>query len=452
MFESLPGLLLLIPLLTAFLIRLIPRHLSRVAAAAGALVALVLYLLLVSVPLDFPAEVAIEWQLWRQNWELSAGTWTIMRLVYITAAVLFLLAVFWLQEGEFVAAGLASLSPLAASLMLPFAPAAVALILATLAMVIMVQAGNHESAAAPLRYFLLTGLAFPFLLLAGWMLISEQLVFADVVWRLLAVGLALLLAGFPFHIWVRPLVSEAPSLALLFLFGLVHVVFLVFTFDLLQDSSFLDNNDRFHTLLRWSGIATTLVGVILTWRPQSHRHLLGALLLLDLGSAIVAVSLGNEGLRPALLLVSGRFISLFLVLAALRLAQRQSVPDAALSASSLFHQIPWSTLLFAYGLFSLVGLPLTPGFAGRWALLALAADHSLLSAVVLLLALAGGTVGLLIYVCKLDRPSRVTEPIVERTLAPRNLIAPLLLAIAFVLALLPQPLLTFATYLATLLA
>lgn len=421
------------------------------AAGGGVLVALLLYVLLVAVPLDFGGRAVIEWELWRQSWQLTAGTWTIMRLLYGAATLLFLLAIFCPQEGEFVAAGLATLAPLTASLMLPVAPGVVALLLATTAVVIMVQANNHEATPAAMRYFLLTTLAFPFLLLAAWMLNSEQLVFTNVVWRLLAIGLALLLAGFPFHIWVRPLVSQAPTLALLFLFGLVQLVLLVFTFNLLQGDLLLENSDRFLTILRWSGVATAVVGSILAWHPSDSRRLLGALLLLDLGSAVVAVSLGSEGLRPALLLLAGRFISLLLILTALTLAQRPLVADEEPFATSHAHQIPWSSFLFAYGMLSLIGLPLTPGFAGRWALLSLAATHSLLPVTVLLLALAGGTVGLFIYLRDRAASSPTAGPVVERSLFPRHLLGPLLLAAGFILALFPHPLLAFATRLATLL-
>jgi NADH:ubiquinone oxidoreductase subunit 2 (subunit N) len=346
---------------------------------------------------------------------------------------------------EIVAAGLAALAPLPAALMLPTPLGAVALLLAAVPTVVMLQAAGHADAnRAALRYFIFTTLAIPFLLLAGWMVLSEQFVFASIFWRLLLAGLALLLAGFPFHIWVRPLLEVAPSLLLPFFFGLVHLILLAFSFRLLQDNALLEGNRQLYPLLRWIGVATALVGAVLAWKPRATRQLVGALLLIDLGSGIAAVSLGDQGIRPALLLIQSRFLSLLLILSGLSLLHYAVPPASGPGSKFRLPRRVWATALFLYGAISLLGLPLTPGFSGRWALLALMATRSLWPPAILLLAMAGGTAGLLahLHVLSASRPGDPApfEP------APLSLraISLFMLTVAILFALFPSLLISLS--------
>jgi|GEM_PF-1962537 len=475
MLQSLPALLLILPLLAALVAWLLPSRWSRGTAGGGALLLVLFYLYLASLPLDFSATAAVEWELWGQTWLLTGGTWTILHLLYLGTAVLFLLVTFWPAtarslastpssslSSEFVSAGLAALTPLAAALMLPTALGAVALLLAAICVSIMIRpATSAASGRAALRYFIFATLALPFLLLAGWMVSSEQLVFAGVVWRLLLLGFALLLAGFPFHIWVRSLVATAPPLLLPFLFGLVHLILLVYGFRLLQENPFLESTPQFYALLRWLGVGTAVVGAILAWKPRDRGRLLGALLLLDLGSSIMALSLGAPGIRPALLLIHSRYFSLLLVLVGLTWLRHPFHPGTESPSAHAVSQVPWASTLFVYGSLSLLGLPLTPGFAGRWALLSLVAANSLWPAVILLLATVAATAGLIVHLPAVMRP--LMRPPLMRPLpgsppadleaaqplpSPLQVISILLLVIAIILALFPAPLMTFAARLA----
>lgn len=471
MLQSLPAFLLILPLLAALVAWLLPSRWSRGTAGGGALLLGLFYLYLASLPLNFSATAAVEWELWGQTWLLTGGMWTILHLLYLGTAVLFLLAALWPAtarslastpssslSSEFVSAGLAALAPLAAALMLPTTLGAVALLLAAICVIIMIRpATNAASGRAALRYFILTTLALPFLLLAGWMVASEQLVFAAVVWRLLLLGIALLLAGFPFHIWVRSLVATAPPLLLPFLFGLVHLILLVYGFRLLRENPFLEGTPQFYALLRWLGVGTAVVGAILAWKPRDRGRLLGALLLIDLGSSIMALSLGEPGIRPALLLIPSRYFSLLLVLAGLTLLRH---PGTKFPSAHAVSQVPWASTLFVYGCLSLLGLPLTPGFAGRWALLSLVAANALWPAVILLFATVAATAGLIVHLPTVMRPlmRRPMRPLTgsppadleaaQPLPAPLHLISILLLVIAIILALFPAPLITFTARLA----
>src|SRR5690606_30711191 len=128
------------------------------------------------------------------------------------------------QGPDFAPAGLALLSPLAIALMWrPFVfGVAVLLVIAALAAVL-AQSGRIGNTRAALRYLLMTVLAVPLFLLAGWMLESQGGALLSTIWRLLLVGFLILLASFPFHIWVRPLISEAAPLAAAYLFGPVQL-------------------------------------------------------------------------------------------------------------------------------------------------------------------------------------------------------------------------------------
>ena len=76
------------------------------------------------------------------------------------------------------------------------------------------------------------------------------------------------------------------------------------------------------------------------------------------------------------------------------LLRGQTPADSFQAAGKMVRRSPWGVVLFIYGVMSLAGLPLTPGYSGRWIVMSVAAAQSPWLAGLLLLAAASSLFGL----------------------------------------------------------
>ena len=391
------------------------------AAIGGFLSAIVLRFMLGAIPLEptTAAEAGAffsggEFFLLGRALILTETTRAVLMTMYTGAALLFLLSAIWPQGSDFVVAGLAVLAPLAVVLQAePFSFGAVAMLIAAAFLVPLAHTGRSGETVAPMRYLFLTALALPPLLVAGWMLESEQLVLAGAIWRLILLGILLLVGGFPFHVWLRPLFEEAPPLATVFVLTIVQLAAVTFAWQLLQRFPGVQANVRFVTLLAWGGAVTALVAALLTFNEGKPRHLLSYTALGDIGAALVALSLEPGSGEVARTIIIARFVSLTIAAAGLLIWEKAPInlPARLLRGGATTDRL--STLLFAFGVLSLAGLPLTAGFSGRWAAISLAGSSSLWLALPLLLATTAPVLGLIRVF--LPGPAQAVEgsPVVE---------------------------------------
>ncbi|MCB8946172.1 MAG: hypothetical protein H6658_20705 [Ardenticatenaceae bacterium] len=381
-----PVLLLIGPLLGGLLI--VPlRRWQWVTAVSGLLITAVLWLMLRAIPLQ-PTAIELSTRLfagdtyflWEQPLLLTEAVQSLLLLLYAVSGGLFLLSGWWPSGHNFVPMALAVLSPLAAALMIrPFTLGAICLLIAIASLVLIIQSERAGTVRPALRFLLIGLLATCLFLLAGWMIGPDQTGLQATASRLLVVAFAMLMAGFPFYIWVIPAAKRTPLLARVFVLSLMPLVVTLFLFHLRQEHPWLLQDAQFALWLRWSGLLTVLVAGLsaLTADP---RRLLGALVLLDMGLALVGLAVGL-GETAVITLHLTRAVSLLLAGIGLERDNR---------------------LLYAYGCASLLGLPLTPGFWGHWPLLSQAPDITF--ALLLLAGLAGGLLG---WWYQLHRPSEV---------------------------------------------
>jgi formate hydrogenlyase subunit 3/multisubunit Na+/H+ antiporter MnhD subunit len=313
--------------------------------------------------------------LWQQPLVLTDTIQSLLLLIYALSGVLFLLSGLWPQGYNFVPVALVSLAPLAGALLIrPFTFGAVFLLVAMAGVVLLIQSERAGTVRPALRYVLLGLLATCLLLIAGWLICPEQTGLQTTAARLLAVAFVMLMAGFPFYIWVIPAASRTPLLARVFVLAIVPLVVSVFLLAVLAEYDWLAQDVQFQLWLRWSGLLTVLVAGLsaLTADP---RRLLGSLVLLDMGVVILALASADQQTLVLLHLARGTG----LLLAGIGLEQPAR----------------WRRWLFLYGCASLLGLPFTPGFFGRWAIITQLPDTS--AVVLLTLGLAGGLFGLWHY-------------------------------------------------------
>lgn len=381
------------PLLFALITLVVQRRWPLAAAITGGVAALFMGLL---APVGTAGESI---QLFGGGLSLTQQASSLLRLLYAGAALLFFLSARWPQGPRFVPAGLGALALLAATVMVqPFSSGMVTLLAAAAFLAVMVQAGRQGSTLASLRYLTMAALALPFLLVAVWMLGSDQPALTASVGRVLLAGTALLLAGFPFHIWVRPVVDDAPPLVTVFLFTLTPAVTVFLLFNLLQQHPIVIQETAFPAVLRWSGALVAVTGGLLALNAGTLRSLWGCLLLVELGGALMLVAAGPVGQQAVFAGLGLRFVTLLFGAVGLILLELDPEPGERRAGAS--RRKRWAWVLFGYGALSLVGLPLTPGFLARWPAVTVsfwpvAGGASLWPAAFLLIGMALAAAGLL---------------------------------------------------------
>jgi hypothetical protein len=313
-------------------------------------------------------------------------------LVYPALALLFLVT--WFRPGglAIVPLGLAALSPLAAALMVSPAGFGTVLILAATAVLIpALYAGRYDVAAATWRYFALTAVAVAPLLL----LISPSPEGTPVSWFVPLLAATSLLGSFPFHTWVGGLGRRSPYPALALALGLTPIVVVVLLQTFVDSAPAVRGSVEFQAAIRWSAILSALVAAFQVARAADWRGVVAGLLVLDAGLlAAITLAPGTAGLIIALPALIGRFLSLLLLAMGLGWATSGDPPvDTSSGRWSWVAKLP--ALAAFYGLLSLIGLPLTPGFAGRWAEVALVAGGGAWSGLLPVLSLAAATVATL---------------------------------------------------------
>jgi hypothetical protein len=289
-----------------------------------------------------------------------------------------LLALHWFRpvSRSFVAVALALLSPLAAALLiaplgLGLALLAVALALAAVAL----YGGRYAAAGAAWRAFLLGVLGLLPLLWVAWAQAAGQT--GAALPLVMALSTLLLLGGFPFHVGLRSVARWSPPGALALALGPAQIVVVALLFGLLDLTPVARAAAEFQAALRGSALLAALLAAFLMQRERTWRGVLSGALLLDAGGlTLAALAPGAAGLAVALAALTGRTLSLLLIALSL------SWPAGGERRADGLRRA-----LLLYGALSLLGLPLTPGFAGRWAQVSLLGAAWPWAAVLLLAAL-----------------------------------------------------------------
>ncbi len=455
-----PFLLIIGPFAGAFLALLFNRW-RRISTIIGVVATWWQWVMVVTLPLTpTTIERMTRWfsgdtfLIFGQSMIITEGIRSLVLFLYAGASFLFLLSFLFPQGRYFVSGTLASLAPLAALLMIESVVIRVLLLLMAIAIIsVVIQSDKAGSTQASLRYLLMGILALPTFLVAGWMLSGEQLTVVRSALNYLLIGIVILSAGFPFHIWVRPIVTESSPLVLPFVFGLVQLVITAFIFDLVITYPWLKENDVFIRALGISGLVTVLLAGILAVIATDFNRLLGALLLLDLGMSVLFVAIGGyNGWQTAVVTHISRFVSLILAGIGIGLMRSYGFDGELQIRQGLGRKVPVAISLFAYGSLSLLGMPLTLSFGSRWELL----SHVRVAIQIpglpylLLLAMIAGLFGLLKALIRLL--ARTDEATVSfKKLPYTSWLSVIILVIGIWFALFPQVLYTYAFYLADLL-
>ncbi len=381
--------------------------------------------------------------------QMTSSFQNLLVLTSLALGILYLFAVFLPQDPTYHIIGLAVLSPLSGALMAD--PPVFGVILYLVAagfLAIFIQGGRAGSTLSALRFLIMAILASMILLVADWMDSANQTAYAVGTARLFSLAFVILLAGFPFHIWIAPLVNESTSLIPGVAVGLTQLLVIYFCIGLLQTNPALRVNLEFNLLLRMSGLIAIVLAAFLALTVGSYGRLLGYVLLLDTGSVLIALSFpGGDGFQAALSIGLMRIFGLILAGVGLGLLRRQMSPDEVtagnlLAGRGLVRMTPIGTALYLFGGLSLAGAPLTPGFFGRWSTVALIAEESSWQGTLVIIAVIACTLALirgLIVLLDTSGPVAESQMVQEHRLL--KVASTILLVAGAILTLFPQLLL-----------
>lgn len=381
----------------------------------GSILILVIGLIQISIDGGRGALGTDRWLVFGREIALSEPIWWTLLTTYIVMGVIFLISFVFVQSTIFIPLGIGLLSPLAAAIMVrPFVFGAVLLLMVASAVALLIQGERAGSTLASWRHLAIYALAPPLLLIAGWLLETDQSQLLRTAPTLFSIAFIILLVGFPFHIWVAPASTETDSLVLVVALGLVQLIVIFFCINLLRSNPIVLRSSQFSLFLRSSGIITLLLASILVLTAPSVGRLIGYLIMIDLGSTIYALALNSDGgLELSIKLILLRTLSLLLIATGLSMVnqitkKKDGNRPPATSVQSIYRGIgrtyPMATLILIYGALSMIGAPLTPGFSGKWALVSLASQQSTQGAIIIVIALTAGIVGLIRWVVKFWEP------------------------------------------------
>lgn len=440
-----PLLLLFLPIVGAFIAYILRRW--KPARLITALVTLGLLILVVALTRE--NQIASEtgsnqflssvWLIFGRSFQVNSFVRQALLLIYCGIGLAVLLSAVLPQGRLFIPLVLLILTPVAGVLLaeqVEYAAAFVLILSAALAVII--QADRAGSTLTSLRYLILAVMALPMVLAVSWLLQSGQPTANSWASLLMLLAFLILLAAFPFQIWIGPTITESRSLVPYVVFGLAQIVIVLFCLKLITLAPGIYGNARFLEILRISGALTIIAGAILILLAPSLDRLIGYLLLIDIGATAMTFGLGGKaGLELTGYLVLNRSIGLVIAgfglgLIRFRIPDLQDRTRNGGKLTGLAWQSPLGLALFIYGGLSLAGLPLTPGFAGHWALVTLVGARQSWQAIVLIIALITSLFGVVKMVLPMYAPGTglvEKEPRLMRITAGLLLIAGLLATI-----------------------
>ncbi|MCY4453347.1 MAG: monovalent cation/H+ antiporter subunit D family protein [Immundisolibacterales bacterium] len=267
--------------------------------------------------------------------------------------------------------------------------------ISSLSTYVLVSLGTRrEALVAALRYLVLGTVGATFFLIGVGLLyqVTGTLNMGDLATRIaqlgphrtvtaafgfLAVGIAVKSAVYPLHTWLPNAYAFAPSAVSAFLAGtatkvslylLLRFLFTVFGHEFVAGGPV-------PVLLALTGVAAVVAASVAAVRQDDAKRLLGFSSVAQIGYLVLGVSLlTTEGVAASLIHLFGHALmktALFVCLGAIvyRIGSAR-IDDMA----GIAKRMPWTCAALVVGGLSLIGVPLTAGFVGKWYLVAAALE------------------------------------------------------------------------------
>lgn len=403
-----PFLLVALPLLAAGLTYVV-RHSAILAAIVAAATTSVLAFLCLRLPLDRSAfvlgqEVAFGQPVvvLGQSLQLEAAGQSFLAFIFVLSTVFYLVAWRISQGRSFFPFSLAILALYALAILLQvFSLSVLVLALGGALTVFIIQGGQLGSVRGAQRYLMVTLLAVPLLLVAGWLgePLPSGVQNAEMIRRALvpaALGFGLLLAAFPFGTWMPAVAAEAPPIVTAFVFTAGQAVALFLALSFLREHPSILSDQETGSVVQLAGLVMCVSGGFMAAAQRDFGRFFGYAALADLGVLLLAlVVVGSRGVSLTLLHVIGRSVSITLVAVVLAVLRHRAMTDNFADLHAVARRLPLTTAGLMLGGLALAGFPLTAGFPVRWAVYRAVSGEQWLWTLLLVASSVGIVIGLL---------------------------------------------------------
>ncbi|MBI4317536.1 MAG: hypothetical protein HY675_03520 [Chloroflexi bacterium] len=325
----------------------------------------------------------------------------VARLILVATLTLMAATFFyaWLmgRDSSFFASGLATAGAITASILTmsePFVASAFVMLSALFAAFgLLPQYGSKKHAMAAARYISSMVMAGICLLTAfmvvGEFLVAREPLLARVATAAVVMGLAILLAAFPFHFWLPRVIEQAPIVASALLIGPIGMLGVGFFIATVDGFPSMLADERTRTLAMLVGTQAALGGAVLAYSQRRLTHLLAYSLASAAGATIVGLASGSIlGIGGAVLSSLGNALSATLALMCLGLASEDGSAPADDRLMGLKSRQPFTLIALLIAGLGLAGLPPFVVFPGRWMIYEAAALREPLLALALIAASA----------------------------------------------------------------
>jgi formate hydrogenlyase subunit 3/multisubunit Na+/H+ antiporter MnhD subunit len=328
-----------------------------------------------------------------------------LTFIFITAAVLFIIAWRLLPHSNFFPVGLATVAMLAGALMVK--QVVYTALLVEMAAILAVfplhepvgaHYGLHSKGGA--RYIAYVTLALPGLMVTQLLLdlfaiFPNDTTYLQAATVLLGLSFAILLGAVPFQAWLSTVATDGspPVVTFLFTVNLGTVWFMLLAY--LESYAWLVTQASFGPLFTTVGLLMMIVGGSLAASQRRLGRLVGYATLVDNGAMFVALGTWQvSGVALAVMMLLARPLALGLMTMGLDgLRRLGSGDDTVETLEGAAWRAPWRTIAFVVGGIALAGFPFSLGFAARWGLYRVLSTTSMFQAVLALAGCAGVMMG-----------------------------------------------------------
>jgi formate hydrogenlyase subunit 3/multisubunit Na+/H+ antiporter MnhD subunit len=290
--------------------------------------------------------------------------------------LLFSMSAFWIFGSRisgankyFVANSIAIIALFIAALsVVPFLYAALIIEIAVLISIPIFFVRGEPIKQGVLRFLVFQTLAVPFILFSGWGFeLAPSSVDTQVAYFqagiLLAIGISLWLAIFPFYTWVPLLAGDGHSYSAGFIFSMLPTAILLFFLEFFNSYNWLREQIELFSIIQIIGIVMIVLGGLFAAFQKSMTRILGYAVMVEIGFSLLALSLHQSiGWQTYIFVMIPRLIAIAICSLAISIWKNQNMEMEIEMFKGFFYKYPYATSGFIIGWFTFSGLPLLPGF------------------------------------------------------------------------------------------
>lgn len=370
-----PIIWIVFPLLIS-LILLIMRSNRRINIIVGGGISILLVIVALTFKIDrvFPlGPLSIEIP---STLNVLGRNFTILDSDRFMIALFFTLAAFWIfgsrssgTNSFFQGNSLAIITLFVAALSVqPFLYAALIIEIAVLISIPIFFTRGEPVKQGVVRFLIFQTLAVPFVLFAGrgfelapTSIDSQAAYFQAGI--LLAIGIGLWLAIFPFYTWLPLLAGDGHSYSAGFVFSMLPTTILIFFLEFFNNYNWLRNQIELFSVIQIIGIIMVVLGGLFAAFQKSITRILGYAVMVEIGFSLLALSLNQViGWQSYIYIMIPRLFAIAICSLAISVWKNQNINLEIDSLEGILQRFPFATSGFLVGWFTFSGIPLLPGF------------------------------------------------------------------------------------------